>query len=329
MGYIAVIGAGSWGTTLAHLLGDKGFDVTLWAYEKEIHEEINRSGENSVYLPGVKLSDNVVATGNIQTALSKSRFILNVVPTQFARRIFSEAAEYIPDGAVIVSASKGIEQGTLMTVSELIRECTGRDSAVLSGPSFAAEVVRKLPTAVTIASRDRETGLILQDIFNTDYFRVYTNYDVTGVELGGALKNVMAIASGISDGLGFGTSTRAALITRGLAEMIRLGEAIGADRQTFSGLSGLGDLVLTCTSNLSRNYTVGFRLGSGEKLEDILAGMKMVAEGVATSRSAYELAIRNNVEMPIVEQIFRVVNEGRAPADAVRDLMTRSLKSEY
>jgi glycerol-3-phosphate dehydrogenase (NAD(P)+) len=170
---------------------------------------------------------------------------------------------------------------------------------------------------------------MLQDIFNMDYFRVYTNSDVTGVELGGALKNVMAIASGISDSLGFGTSTRAALITRGLAEMIRLGEAIGADRQTFSGLSGLGDLVLTCTSNLSRNYTVGFRLGSGEKLEDILAGMKMVAEGVATSRSAYELAIRNNVEMPIVEQIFRVVNEGRAPADAVRDLMTRSLKSEY
>jgi glycerol-3-phosphate dehydrogenase (NAD(P)+) len=216
-----------------------------------------------------------------------------------------------------------------MTVSELIRECTGRDSAVLSGPSFAAEVVRKLPTAVTIASRDRETGLILQDIFNTDYFRVYTNYDVTGVELGGALKNVMAIASGISDGLGFGTSTRAALITRGLAEMIRLGEATGADRKTFSGLSGLGDLVLTCTSNLSRNYTVGFRLGKGEKLEDILAGMKMVAEGVATSRSAYELAIRHNVEMPIVEQIFHVVNEGRAPADAVRELMTRSLKSEY
>ncbi|MEW6600944.1 MAG: NAD(P)H-dependent glycerol-3-phosphate dehydrogenase, partial [Nitrospirota bacterium] len=194
---------------------------------------------------------------------------------------------------------------------------------------FAEEVVRKLPAAVTIAAISRETALLLQEVFNTDYFRVYTNTDVLGVELGGALKNVMAIASGISEGLGLGASTRAALITRGLAEMIRLGVTMGAREKTFDGLSGLGDLVLTCTSTLSRNYTVGFKLGRGEKLPEILSKMKMVAEGVATSKSAYELSKTHNVEMPIIEQIYKVVNEDKNPSHAVRELMTRSLKSEY
>lgn len=329
MGYIAVIGAGSWGTTLANLLAEKEFDVSLWCYEQDLADEIMRTGMNGVYLPGIPLSRNVEATTSLEHALKIARHVLNVVPTQFTRSVMKEAVKFLCDGVQIVSACKGIEHGTLMTASSIIRDLTGRESAVISGPSFAEEVIRKMPTAVTIAARDRETALLLQDVFNTDYFRVYTNTDVLGVELGGALKNVMAIASGISDGLGLGASTRAALITRGLAEMVRLGTAMGAREKTFGGLSGLGDLVLTCTGTLSRNYTVGFKLGRGEKLADILAGMKMVAEGVATSQSAFELARKHGVEMPIVEQIYRVINEGKDPAGAVRELMTRTLKAEY
>ncbi len=328
MGYIAVIGSGSWGTTLANLLAEKGYDVSLWSFEQEIADEINRTGVNSTYLPGIPLSNNIEATTNIKDAVKQARYILNVVPTQFTRAVFKDAVRFIPDTAQIISASKGIEHGTLMTVSSVLEELTGRQIAVLSGPSFAEEVIKKLPTAVTIAARNRDTALILQDVFNTDYFRVYTNTDVIGVEFGGALKNVMAIASGISDGLGHGTSTRAALITRGLAEMVRLGVAAGARETTFSGLSGLGDLVLTCTGTLSRNYTVGFRLGRGEKLKEILTSMKMVAEGVATSKSAYELARKHDVEMPIVGQIYAVINEDKNPVEAVQELMTRSLKAE-
>jgi glycerol-3-phosphate dehydrogenase (NAD(P)+) len=329
MSYIAVIGAGSWGTTLANLLAEKGYEVSLWAYEKELVDEIKRTNINSVYLPGIPLSNNIDITNSIKDAVKNARYILNVIPTQFTRFIFSGAAGYIQDDAEIISASKGIEHGTLMTVSSILKDLTGRQIAVLSGPSFAEEVIKKLPTAVTVASLNQDIGLHLQDIFNTDYFRIYTSTDVLGVELGGALKNVMAIASGISDGLGLGASTRAALITRGLAEMTRLGVVMGAKEKTFSGLSGLGDLVLTCTGTLSRNYTVGYKLGRGEKLADILFNMKMVAEGIATSKSAYELSGKYNVEMPIVEQIYRVINEDKNPVDAVRELMTRSLKSEY
>ena len=329
MSYIAVIGSGSWGTTLANLLAEKGFRVSLWTYEQELADEINRTNINSVYLPGIPLSNNIEATAGLRDAVNKARYILNVVPTQFTRSVFSEAAAFIPDDAEIVSASKGIEHGTLLTVSAILKDLTGRRISVLSGPSFAEEVIKKLPTAVTIASEDNDTGLLLQDIFNTDYFRVYTNTDVPGVELGGALKNVMAIASGISDGLGLGASTRAALITRGLAEMIRLGAAMGAREKTFGGLSGLGDLVLTCTGTLSRNYTVGYKLGRGEKLTGILSNMKMVAEGVATSKSAYELSRKHHVEMPIIEQIYKVINKEKKPVDAVKELMARSLKAEY
>jgi len=329
MTYISVIGAGHWGTTLANLLAEKGYDVTLWAYEKGLADEIRLTGINSVYLPGIPLSRNIEATGHIQHAVENARYILNVVPTQFTRSVFSSASGFIPRDAQIISASKGIEHGSLMTVSSVLKDVTGHQAAVLSGPSFADEVIRKLPAAVTIAADNRDTAVLLQDVFNTDYFRVYTNTDVLGVELGGALKNVMAIASGISDGLGLGASTRAALITRGLAEMIRLGVAMGAKDKTFDGLSGLGDLVLTCTGTLSRNYTVGYKLGQGEKLNEILSGMKMVAEGVATSKSAYELSRKHNIEMPIIEQIYKVVNEDKRPSDAVRELMTRSLKAEY
>ncbi len=329
MNYIAVIGAGSWGTALANLFAAKGYDVSLWAYEKEVVAEIRRTNMNSLYLPGTTLSNNLEVTDNIRDAVKKARYILNVVPSQFARSVFAEIDSCIRHDAVVVSASKGIEHGSLLTISYVLQDMIGRNVAVLSGPSFAEEVVKKLPTAVTVAAHDRGTALLLQDVFNTDYFRIYSSTDVLGVELGGALKNVMAIASGISDGLALGSSARAALITRGLAEMTRLGMAMGAEEKTFGGLSGLGDLALTCTGSLSRNYTVGVKLGRGEKLNDILAGMKMVAEGVATSESAYALSRKFNVEMPIVEKIYRVINEDKKPADAVQELMARSLKSEY
>ena len=329
MSYITVVGAGSWGTTLACLLAEKGYDVSLWAFEKEIVERIQNTGMNSVYLPDVQLPANLKVTYDMEEAVGKSRYILNVVPTQFTRAVFEAAVRYIPEDAVIISASKGIEQGTLLTVSSILKAITGHQIAVLSGPSFAKEVVRRLPTAVTLATEDLDAGLILQEIFNTQYFRVYTHTDMIGVELGGALKNVIAIASGISDGLGLGHNARAALITRGLAEMVRLGVSMGAEERTFSGLSGLGDLVLTCTGPLSRNYSVGVSLGKGMKLKEILSATKSVAEGVATSLSAYELSRKQGVEMPIVEQIYEVIYKEKSPAAAVTILMNRTLKSEF
>jgi len=329
MGYIAVIGAGSWGTTLACLLAEKEYDVTLWAYEKDLVDTIYNTGFNSVYLPGVKLPANLKVTDNIEKAVKKSRYVLSVVPTQFTRSVFKEALKYIPENAVIISASKGIENGTLMTVSSILKQITGHQVAVLSGPSFAKEVVNKLPTAVTLATEDPDEGLILQEIFNTQYFRVYTHTDVIGVELGGALKNVIAIASGISDGLGLGHSARAALITRGIVEIVRLGVSLGADERTFSGLSGLGDLVLTCTGPLSRNYSVGVNLGKGMKLKEILSSTRSVAEGVATALSAYELSLKQDIEMPIIGQIHDVLYNEKPPADAVNNLMNRTLKSEF
>jgi len=329
MNCISVIGAGSWGTTLANLLAEKKYDVTLWAFEENIVDEINRYRTNSEYLPGESLSPNIKATGDLKEAVRDAQYIVNVVPTQFTRAVFKGSADFIPDRAIIISAAKGIEQGTLLTVSSILQEITERKIAVLSGPSFAKEVVKKHPTAVTLAAENEERGLHLQEIFNTGYFRVYTSTDVTGVELGGALKNVIAIASGISDGLGLGHNARAALITRGLAEIVRLGKAMGSDQRTFSGLSGLGDLVLTCTGPLSRNYTVGLNLGKGMPLRGILTSTKSVAEGVATSLSAYELSRKYNVEMPIVEQVYQVIYKDKSPAEAVKVLMNRTLKSEF
>ncbi len=329
MGYIAVIGAGSWGTTLASLLADKEYDVSLWSHEKEVTEEIQNYRTNRTYLPDVLLPASLRATHDIEEAMRKARYILNVVPTQFTRSVFSDAAGHIHEKAVIVSASKGIEHGSLLTVSSILKEITGREIAVLSGPSFAREVINKLPTAVTLATGNDETALLLQEIFNTGYFRVYTHTDVLGVELGGALKNVIAIASGISDGLGLGHNSRAALITRGIAEMTRLGERMGADKRTFSGLSGIGDLVLTCTGPLSRNYSVGTKLGQGMKLHEILSSTKSVAEGVATALSAFELSQKFDVEMPIVEQVYKVIHRGKSPAQAVSVLMNRALRAEF
>ncbi|GBE40637.1 MAG TPA: NAD(P)-dependent glycerol-3-phosphate dehydrogenase [Nitrospirae bacterium] len=329
MNKIAVIGAGSWGTTLACLLADNGHDVTLWVYEKDLADRIQSSRENDVFLPGYKVPDNLNISNDLEGELKNARYILSVVPSQHTRAVFKDLVNVIREDSVIISASKGIEIRTLLTVSEIFNELTGKKVTAISGPSFAKEVIEKKPTAVTIASEDKETGLALQKLFSNDYFRVYTNTDVMGAELGGALKNVMAIASGISDGLGLGSSSRAALITRGLAEMTRLGLVMGAKEKTFGGLSGLGDLVLTCTGTLSRNYTVGHRLGKGERIKEIVSSMRMVAEGVATSGSAYELSQKHGVEMPIVQQIYKVINEDKYPVDAVRELMTRSLKSEY
>jgi len=329
MSYIAVLGAGAWGSSLAKLLAEKEYDTVIWALEKEVADEINEKGINSVYLDGVSFPGTLKATSDLSEAVNKARYILNVVPTQHTRSVIEKALPYIEDSAVIINASKGIENGTHLTVSSIIKELTGHRIAVISGPSFAAEVTKRLPTAVTLATEDNSTALILQEIFNTDYFRVYTHNDILGVELGGALKNVMAVASGISDGLGLGNSARAALITRGLAEMSRLGASMGADPATFAGLSGLGDLVLTCSSPLSRNYTVGSQLGQGKTLKEIMEGRKSVAEGVATAKAAHDLALKQNVDMPIAEQVYRVLYEDKPAATAVSDLMTRSPKSEF
>lgn len=329
MSYVTVIGAGSWGTTLARLLGNKEYDVALWAYDDGLAAEINELRTNPTYLPGVKLPDSIKAYSDIGEALDKARFVVSVVPTQHTRSVMVEALPHIPRNAEIVSASKGIEIDTHLTVSQIIKELSGRPISALSGPSFSKEVSQGLPTAVTLASWDSGAALHFQELFNTDYFRVYTHDDVIGAELGGALKNVMAIASGISDGLGMGNAARAALITRGLHEMRKLGVAMGARPETFAGLSGVGDLVLTCTANLSRNYSFGQRLASGEKASKILAESKSVVEGAYTAKAAYDLSTGRGVEMPIVAQIHGVVYSDRDPRSAVGELMGRSLKHEF
>ncbi|HEY6009304.1 MAG TPA: NAD(P)H-dependent glycerol-3-phosphate dehydrogenase [Geobacteraceae bacterium] len=329
---IGVIGAGSWGTTLADLLAKKGHEVTLWAYEAELVTEVTEQRTNSLFLPGIALSPRLRATGSLAEAVTAKDLLLFVVPSQLVRGILASVLPHIPETAVIASASKGIELDTLMTVSQVYAAVLPpglyRNFAVLSGPSFAREVAQEMPTAVVAAAEDPSVAARVQQTFTTPRFRVYTNSDVIGVELGGAIKNVIAIAAGISDGLGFGHNTRAALITRGLAEMSRLGLAMGAQTATFAGLAGMGDLVLTCTGDLSRNRSVGIRLGQGARLEAILAEMRMVAEGVKTTESAWHLARRLGVEMPITEQVYHVLHEDKPARDAVIELMTRDLKAE-
>lgn len=329
MPYIAVIGAGSWGTTLAALLAKKGFDVILWARERETVEAIREKKENTLYLPGIKLPDNLYYTDNLFEAVRKARFIVNVVPTQFIRSVFSIIKSGLNNENTIVSASKGIEKGTLKTPSQILEEILGKKVYVLSGPSFAIEVAKEKPTAVTISGTEIKDRLLLQEVFSTSYFRVYEHDDPIGAEIGGAVKNVIAIASGICDALELGNNARAALITRGLHEIMRLGKRMGAKEITFSGLSGLGDLFLTCTSTLSRNYTVGLRLGRGESIEEISRSMRSVAEGVETSQSAMELSLKLGVEMPITEQVYQVIYQGKSPKEAARDLMNRTLKPEF
>ncbi|HMK44581.1 MAG TPA: NAD(P)H-dependent glycerol-3-phosphate dehydrogenase [Dissulfurispiraceae bacterium] len=329
MSYVAVIGAGSWGTTLAALLADKGYDTTLWTHEAELAQSINAERTNHLFLPGQTLPPLLRATDDLSAALSGARFVLNAVPTQHIRSVFTNTAPLLSPETVLVSAAKGIEITTFKTPSMILAELLGRPVAALSGPSFAKEVLARQPTAVTLATSNVTVGYMLQELFNTDFFRVYTHDDVIGVEIGGALKNVIAIASGISDGLGLGHNARAALITRGLSEIKRLGAAFGTRDITFSGLSGIGDLLLTCTALLSRNYSVGFKLGQGLSLTEITSQSKSVAEGVPTALAAHQFARTNTIEMPITEQVYLTLYEGKLPADAVRDLMTRSLRAEF
>lgn len=328
-GYISVIGAGSWGTTIASLLAEKGYDTLLWANEITVADYINKKRENMLYLPGILLPDNLKATNNLFDAVVRSRYVICVVPTQYIRSIFSRIVNFLKEDAIIVSASKGIELDTYKTPSMILNELLSKEVSVLSGPSFAKEVIAKMPTAVTLAAHDKKTALMLQEIFNTNYFRVYTHDDTIGVEIGAALKNVIAIASGICDGLCLGHNARAALITRGLIEISRLGTKMNAKEITFFGLSGIGDLILTCTSMQSRNYTVGYKLGTGATLQEIAAQTNSIAEGITTAKSAYELSIKYGVDMPITEQVFLTIYKDKPPMDAVKALMNRSLKREF
>lgn len=329
---ITIIGAGSWGTALAKLLGDQGLEVRLWVYEQEVCEALRQTQSNPVYLPGLALADRVAATTEFDEALDGAAVVCFVVPSHVLRQVAAECAPCLPRRALLVSATKGIEVETGMLPAQVLGDVLGGDVvdrlAVLSGPSFAVEVARGLPTAVTVAALDEEIGRKLQETLATPVFRVYLSSDVVGVQLGGAVKNVIAIATGIADGIGLGHNTRAALITRGLAEIMRLGRALGADPLTLSGLSGLGDLVLTCTSELSRNRTLGYRIGRGEDLERITRATPMVAEGVRTSTAVVRLAERMGVEVPICRQVHAILHEGKRPHEAVRELLARTLKAE-
>jgi glycerol-3-phosphate dehydrogenase (NAD(P)+) len=334
---IAVIGAGSWGTALTKPIGDLGQKVSLWGHRREQVEEIKATRQNRAYLPGFKLADTVRPVADLREAVAGHTIIIMVVPSHVFREVFIGVEPYLQNGAYVVSASKGIENDSLLTMTQVMEEVLSssahageRDirTGVLSGPSFAKEVAAGLPTAVTVASQKIEAAVFIQRALSSLLFRVYAATDVIGLELGGALKNIVAIGAGICDGLGYGTNTRAALITRGLAEISRLGISMGADPLTFSGLGGLGDLVLTCTGDLSRNRTVGLKLGQGKKLSAILSEMNMVAEGVKTTRSAWNLARRVGVEMPILDQVYQVLYQDKPCRDAVRDLLARSLKEE-
>ena len=325
----AVIGAGAWGTALADLLARNKHEVRLWAYEPDVVESINRKHENARFLKGHALTPTIEATGDLKMATESAELIVFATPSHVLRIIVKSAASAIPDSAPLVVATKGIEKDTLCLMTEVVeQELAGSTVIALSGPSFASEVVSTQPTAVVVASADEEAASIAQRAFSSAYFRAYTHTDVVGVELGGALKNVMAVATGIAEGVGLGFNARAALITRGLAEMTRLGGALGADESTFAGLAGLGDLVLTCTGSLSRNRAVGVEIGKGRQLEDVLRDRETVAEGVSAAQSARELARREAVEMPIVDAVNTVLFEGQSPRSAIGALMTRELRAE-
>ena len=328
---ISIIGAGSWGTALSQVMSLNGYDVTLWAKEQEICDEINTKHTNRRYIPGVALSDKIKVTGTIEDAVAEQKLILLVVPSQYMRGALKPAAASIEKDAVIVSAIKGIETSTLMRPSQIIKDILGANTvcAVLSGPSFAKEVVSGMPTAVTIAADTIQTARELQQILNTKNLRLYAADDMIGVELGGSLKNVIAIAAGICDGANIGKSARAAIITRGLAEITRLGVKMGAKQETFSGLSGLGDLVLTATDEQSRNRTVGFKIGRGEHIKDILDTMVMVAEGVQTSISVNLLSEKLGIDMPVSAEIYKILHKGKDAKESIKSLLSRTLKDEH
>ncbi len=329
---IAVVGAGSWGTALANLLAGKGYPIDLWVYEQEVCRQIAESRENKVFLPGIQLSENLRPSDDLAAVVRGKGLVLVVVPSHVMRDVAGRMAPTLDSEAIVVSASKGIENETQLTMTGVLKDAADVFSddrlAVLSGPSFAREVAMGVPTVVTVAAKQEQCARRVQRVFATTAFRVYTNEDIIGVELGGAVKNVIAIAAGIVDGLGLGLNTRAALITRGQTEIRRLGLALGANPRTFTGLAGIGDLVLTCTGDLSRNHMVGQKIGQGQSLSDVLADMRMVAEGVKTARSVYNLARRLGVEMPISNAVYRVLHEDLSPKEALYQLMTRDLKHE-
>lgn len=328
---VGVIGAGSWGTALAFLLADKGFEVEIWSHGAASASAINDGHENTEYLPDIRLPETLVATTDLERVCRGKELIVMVTPSHVTRTVMSEARDYLPEHVPIVSATKGIEVDTLSTVSEVLQDVLPVRFhpylAYLSGPSFAREVGLRHPTVVSIASYSDRLASTLQEIFRTPYFRAYRTTDVEGVEIGGSLKNVIAIAAGAGDGMGFGHNTRAALITRGLAEVSRMGVARGANPLTLAGLAGMGDLVLTCTGGLSRNRMVGMRLGQGWTLEEILGDMTMVAEGVRTAKSVHQLAARLGVE-PICDEVYAVLHEGKNVSRAMSDLMGRPVARE-
>ena len=329
---VAVVGAGSWGTALANLLAEKGLDVDLWVREEEVLTQIRDKRRNELFLPGFRLSERLRPVRTFEEALSGKEVALLAIPSHVFREVLVSIKPFLPPGTSLVIATKGIENHTLMIMSQVAGEVLDEGYmdrfACLAGPSFAREVAQQYPTAVTVACGDRDHAGRLQRLFSADFFRVYAGDDLIGTQLGGALKNVIAIAAGAADGLKFGENARAALITRGLAEITRLGVAMGSNPHTFAGLAGLGDLVLTCTGDLSRNRTVGLKVGAGLHLEEITRSMRMVAEGIKTARSAYELSQKMGVAMPITREVYRILYEGKDPKDAVRELMLRDLKTE-
>ena len=327
----AVMGTGSWGTAFAKVLADAGTDVVLWARRPELAQAVREQHENPDYLPGIALPSNLTATADAQEALDGADFVVLAVPSQSLRDNLSTWTPSLSRDAVLVSLMKGVELGTTKRMSEVVSEVADVPTervAVVSGPNLAKEIAAGQPAATVVACSDGAAATRLQDASTTRYFRPYTNTDVVGCELGGAVKNVIALATGMAEGMGFGDNTKASLITRGLAETARLGAALGADPLTFSGLAGLGDLVATCTSPLSRNRTFGERLGRGETLEEILARKQQTAEGVKSCRSILDLARKHDVDMPITEHVVAVVHEGMTPTDMVRGLMRREAKSE-
>lgn len=328
---ITLLGTGSWGTALALVLHENGHQVRCWTHLEEHVQMIHTNGENKDYLPGIPFPDEIYVTSDIKAAVADAHIIVSAVPSQVTRNVITPLKNYVNAKTIWVTVSKGIENGSYLTISQVINQAAGIDHhkiVALSGPSHAEEVGRKIPTALVSASKSLESAEIVQDAFMNKYLRVYTSEDVIGVETGGALKNIIALAAGICDGAGFGDNTKAALITRGLVEINRLGVEMGAHSNTFAGLSGMGDLIVTCMSKHSRNRHVGEQIGRGRPLQEILDEMKMVAEGVKTTLSAYEISRQKNIEMPITEQIYYTLFEGKSPHQAMTDLMTRASKKE-
>jgi glycerol-3-phosphate dehydrogenase (NAD(P)+) len=329
---ITVIGAGSWGTTLAILLNNNAYQVTLWSYSKEDAQEMIEQRRNSKFLPGVLISPEIKISSDLDKSVSDAEIIVTAVPVQFIRSTLDQLSSRDFRNVLFMNVSKGIENNSLMTVSEIFLDIFSsikkENIVTLSGPSFAEEVSRKIPTAVVAASTDLNTSKTAQRIFMTPYFRVYSSDDIRGVELAGSFKNVIAVGAGIADGAGFGDNTKAAIMTRATAEISRLGLLMGAKKQTFAGLSGIGDLIVTCMSKHSRNRFVGEEIGKGRKLHDILSDMVMVAEGVATTKSVYDLGKKYQVDLPIANAVYKVLFEDKDPIIATSDLMTRDAKEE-